>query len=86
MDIQADITNDILPLTSRLLRYLWSIIEDTNVYAILKYSDNDLLQFLVIALNEKIPMTAEEVASVNNYIYSRLPLIRDVAISRLDSE
>jgi len=70
-------------VTSSTLRQIWSVIEETHASLILKLSDAELLQQLLIQLVDKKQLNAEEVCGVRAYIYSRIPLIRDNAQARL---
>lgn len=70
-------------MTSSTLRQVWSVIEETHASLLLKLSDAELLQQLLIQLADKKQLNVEEVYDVRAYIYSRIPLIRDDAQARL---
>jgi hypothetical protein len=59
------------------------VIEETHASLLLKLSDADLLQQLLIQLADRKQLNVEEVCGVRAYIYSRIPLIRDDAQARL---
>ncbi len=80
---QQPITTGIQPVTPSTLRQIWSVIEETHASLVLKLSDADLLQQLLIQLADKKQLNVEEVCEVRAYIYSRIPLIRDDAQARL---
>ena len=80
---QQAITTGIQPVTPSTLRQIWSVIEETHASLLLKLSDAELLQQLLIQLTEKKQLNVEEVCEVRAYIYSRIPLIRDDAQARL---
>jgi hypothetical protein len=60
------------------------VIEETHASLLLKLSDTELLQQLLIQLADKKQLSVEEICGVTAYIYSRIPLIRDGAQARLD--
>ena len=80
---QQAITTGIQPVTPSTLRQIWSVIEETHASLVLKLSDAELLQQLLIQLADKKQLNVEEVCEVRAYIYSRIPLIRDDAQARL---
>ena len=82
MNQQAS-TTVIRPVTPSTLRQVWSVIEETHASLLLKLSDTELLQQLLIQLVDKKQLNVEEVCDVRAYIYSRIPLIRDDAQERL---
>jgi len=69
-------------VNSSILRHLWSIVEETQASTILKVSDADLIQQLLMQLRNKTLLTSEEINTINAYISSRVPLIRDLALAR----
>ncbi|NJL10025.1 MAG: hypothetical protein HC908_07115 [Calothrix sp. SM1_7_51] len=75
-----------IPVTSSILRQLWAVIEETHSGLLLKLNDTELMQQLLQQLTNQKQLSGEEVVSISDYIYSRLPLIRDLANSRLESE
>lgn len=79
---QQPITTEIQPVTPSTLRQIWSVIEETHASFLLKLSDAELLQQLLIQLGDKKQLNLEEVCGVT-YIYSRIPLIRDDAQARI---
>lgn len=70
-------------MTPSILRQVWSVIEETHASLLLKLSDAELLQQLLIQIADKKQLNIEEVCDVRAYIYSRIPLIRDDAQERL---
>lgn len=82
MNQQAS-TTVIRPMTPSILRQVWSVIEETHASLLLKLSDAELLQQLLIQIADKKQLNIEEVCDVRAYIYSRIPLIRDDAQERL---
>ena len=76
-------TTGIHYITSSTLRQIWSVIEETHASLLLKLSDAELLQQLLMQLADKKQLNIEEVCDIRAYIYSRIPLIRDGAQARL---
>ena len=64
------------------LRQLWSVIEETQTGVILKLSDTELVKQLLAQLNKKQALSSEETNTLSAYLYSRTPLIRDLATAR----
>ena len=76
----------IRPVTPSTLRQVWSVIEKNHASLLLKLSDADLLQQLLIQLVDEKQLNVEEVCDVRAYIHSRILLIRDDAQERLVPE
>ncbi|BCL36601.1 hypothetical protein NSMS1_30480 [Nostoc sp. MS1] len=72
----------ICPLDSKILRQLWSLVEQTQSATLLKLSDSDLVKQLLTQLDSQQVLSSEEISSVNSYLWSRTNLIRDLAIAR----
>lgn len=65
------------------MRYVWSVIEETETKILLSLNDADLLNQLLKQLQNKKQLDREQVNDMSMYISSRVPLIRDLAHSRL---
>jgi len=65
------------------MRYVWSVIEETETKTLLNLNDADLLQQLLNQLETKNLLTGEQISAMAGYISSRVPLIRDLAHSRM---
>ncbi|MDJ0714151.1 MAG: hypothetical protein QNJ54_08010 [Prochloraceae cyanobacterium] len=61
------------------LRQLWSLIEDTQTITLLDLSDIDLVVYLLTQMENRQPLSLQEVDLVSNYIHSKISLIRDLA-------
>lgn len=70
-------------MNSSTLRYLWSVIEQTQTSTLLRLNDTDLVKQLLKQLDTKKALTSEESSTLSAYLYSKTPLIRDLAIGRL---
>jgi hypothetical protein len=70
-------------ITAKIMRQLWAVIESTNVNTLLQFDDVALVQLLTQQLKAKQGLDAQADSSLNTYIQSKLPLIRDTAEGRL---
>lgn len=70
-------------MTPSILRYVWSVIEETHTSFLLKLSDVELLEHLLVQLADSKQLNVQELCNVRVYIYSRIPLIREDAQARL---
>ena len=82
MNQQASTTR-IRPMTPSILRHVWSVIEETHASFLLKLSDVELLEHLLVLLADRKQLNVEELCDIKGYIYARIPLIRDDAQARL---
>ena len=64
-----------------LLRQVWKVIEQTNLYELLSLNDTELIQRLLRQLETKNRLSQEETLLVKVYLNSKLPLIKDLAES-----
>lgn len=72
-------------ITTKMMQQLWAVIESTNVTTLLQFDDMSLVQLLLQQLKVK-GIDQQTDNSLNTYITSKLPLIRDTAESRLSLE
>jgi hypothetical protein len=74
-------------VTAKVMRQLWAIIESTQVSTLLQFDDRALVRLLLQQLKatQGLEYTYED-SNLNNYIESKLPLIRDTAESRISIE
>ena len=70
-------------MNASILRQFWSVIEETQASTLLRLNDTELARQLLIQLEHKPGLSLEDLSSISTYLYSRLPLIRDLAQSRL---
>lgn len=64
-----------------LLRQVWNVIEQTNLYELLSLNDTEMIQRLLRQLETKSRLSREETLLVKVYLNSKLPLIKDLAES-----
>lgn len=69
-------------MTPTMLRQLWSVIEATQAQMLLKLDDASLVQWLLKQLRNQRSLDLNEANILNDYIYSKLTLIRELALER----
>ncbi|BAY96749.1 hypothetical protein NIES37_06860 [Tolypothrix tenuis PCC 7101] len=69
-------------VNSKILRQLWSVIEQTQTSTLVGLSDTDLAKQLLGQVDSKTALSREEKNSLSDYIFSRTQLIRDLAFAR----
>lgn len=70
-------------MTPKMMRQLWEVVEATQVTTLLQFDDSALVQLLLKQFTAQRPIDAQDKHSLNTYIESKLPLIRDTAEGRL---
>jgi hypothetical protein len=70
-------------LNTTLLRQTWNLIETTNAWELLEASESDLIQGLLQRLDAQKPLADQERVSLNDYLQTKMSLIKDTAESRL---
>ncbi|NJK36576.1 MAG: hypothetical protein HC825_08270 [Oscillatoriales cyanobacterium RM1_1_9] len=73
-------------MTPILLRKIWSLVEATQAPTIATLDDAALVQWLLKRLEADAQINSKEAAVMNDYISSKVSLIRDLAESRLIGE
>jgi len=69
-------------ITAKMMQQLWAVIESTQVNTLLQFDDSDLVKLLLNRFANQQVIDAQTANSLNTYIKSRLPLIRDIAEER----
>ena len=69
-------------MTPSMMRQFWSLIESTQVSTLLQFDDSSLVQCLLKQFVAQQAIDDQAVSSLDSYIKSRLPLIRDTAEER----
>jgi hypothetical protein len=72
-------------INPKLLRQFWAVVETTQTNLLLNLDDPELVQRLAMDLDSQQHLGGDEAQVVNHYIRSKLPLIRDIAQSRIQS-
>lgn len=62
-----------------LLRQLWSLVESSHKHWLLSLDDSSLVHWLVEQVSGNTALNSTETASLDCYIRTRIPLIRDMA-------
>ena len=73
-------------MTPIMLRQLWSLIETTQATLLVNLDDATLVQWLLKQLKMNSALNGKEADLLDEYIQSRLSLIRDLAEQRLAPE
>lgn len=73
-------------MTPTMLRQLWSLVETTQANVLITLDDASLSQWLLKQFKMNSSINGSEAELVNQYIQSRLSLIRDLAAERLGAE
>lgn len=69
-------------ITAKMMQQLWAVIESTQVNTLLQFDDSDLVKLLLNQFSNQQVMDVHTATTLNTYIESRLPLIRDIAEER----
>lgn len=69
-------------MTPTMLRQVWSVVETTQANILLKLDDASLVEWLLKQLKSQRSLDHHETDILNNYLYSKLSLIRDLAQER----
>ena len=73
-------------MTPVMLRQLWSLIETTQATVLVTLDDATLVQWLLKQLTANSTLNGKDTDLLDEYIQSRLSLIRDLAQQRLAPE
>lgn len=69
-------------ITPKMMQQLWAVIESTQVSTLLQFDDAALIQLLFKQFTAQQALDAQTTCSLNTYLKSKLPLIRDTAEGR----
>jgi hypothetical protein len=69
-------------MTPFLIRQFWSLIETTQTNILLTLDDASLIQWLLHQFQSQRSLSGDETYYLNDYLSSRLSLIRDLAQER----
>jgi len=69
-------------MTPLTLHRFWSIIEESQSSLLLNMDDHALERWLVRELRTEQPLDHSETDAVSQYIRTRLPLIREIAMAQ----
>ncbi len=68
-----------------LLRQTWSLIETTNASELLEIGETELIQRLLSRIDAQKPLADKERVCLNDYLHSKISLIKDTAEARMVS-
>ncbi len=71
-------------ITSKMTQQIWAVIESTQVSALLQFDDSALVQLLLNRFEGEQYLDPQTVSSLDSYLQSKLPLIRDIAEAKLE--
>ncbi|WP_414542343.1 hypothetical protein [Nostoc sp. CCY0012] len=69
-------------MTPKMLRQLWSVVENSQTKTLLQMDDASLVKWLVKQTTNQALLDPKETDFLSDYIQSRLSLIRDLAYER----
>ncbi len=72
-------------MAPNIMRQFWTVLESAHSKTLLQMDDASLVQWLVRQTKMQTSLDYSETAYLNDYIKSRLTLIRDLAHERLYS-
>lgn len=71
-------------LETKIIRLIWTLVETSNPYNLIKLSDRELSQQLIQEIERIFSLSSEESQNLSKYICSRALLIRDLAYAKVD--
>ncbi|WP_026102319.1 hypothetical protein [Pleurocapsa sp. PCC 7319] len=71
-------------LETRMIRTIWTLVETSNPYSLIKLSDSELIQKLLAEVERVSSLNSHESKIISQYIGSRTVLIRDLAYAKVD--
>ena len=69
-------------MTPKILRQLWSVVENSQTKILLQMDDASLVQWLVKQTTKQALLDPNETDYLSDYVQSLLTLIRDLAYER----
>ena len=69
-------------MTPKILRQLWSVVENSQAKILLQMDDASLVKWLVKQTTNQALLDPNETDYLSDYVESRLTLIRDLAYER----
>ena len=71
-------------LETRMIRMIWTLVETSNPYSLIKLSDSELIQKLLTEVERVSSLSSIESKIISQYIGSRTVLIRDLAYAKVE--
>lgn len=69
-------------MTPKIMRQLWSVVENSHTRTLLQLDDASLVQWLVKQTSMQGLLDGHETDFLSEYIQARIHLIRDIAYER----
>ncbi|WP_243397342.1 hypothetical protein [Crocosphaera subtropica] len=66
-------------MNTKIMRQLWSIIEESPGKTLMGLNDSDLINQIVSKLSARQKLSSEDCGAINAYLRSRILLIREMA-------
>ncbi|MEL6439500.1 MAG: hypothetical protein AAFQ80_09635 [Cyanobacteria bacterium J06621_8] len=70
-------------LETNILRIMWKITESANPYKVVSLSDKELINNVISKVETAYHLSSEELGILHQYVTARIPLIRDLAYSKI---
>ncbi|MEM8718586.1 MAG: hypothetical protein AAGE84_04660 [Cyanobacteria bacterium P01_G01_bin.39] len=70
-------------LKTEILRRIWQSVETSNPGALIRLSDQEIVENLTSQVKNTLPLSSEDINILGRYLEARIPLIRDLAYSKL---
>ena len=70
-------------MNTKLLRQTWNLIETTNATELVEIGETELIQRILKRMDSESPLADNERIYLNEYLHSKIGLIKDTAESRL---
>lgn len=75
--------SEVMLINPSILRLTWAAVDDIQSRELMSLTDTALVKLILQQVARKILLNGEEVYALYEYISARMPLIRDMAESRL---
>ena len=70
-------------LEFKIIREIWSSVDATDTAIIMELDDSELVGTIEQQVEKKSSLTSDDLNTLHNYIALRIPLIRDLAYSKI---
>jgi hypothetical protein len=70
-------------IKTSVLHHLWSVVEGMHSSTLLQLNDGELVHKLLSQMKDQMSLDSEELMACHSYLCKKIPLIRDMALTRL---
>ncbi|MEM7591607.1 MAG: hypothetical protein AAF383_08820 [Cyanobacteria bacterium P01_A01_bin.83] len=70
-------------LKTEILRRIWQYVETSNPGTLIRLSDQEIVENLTKQVKNTLLLSSEDINTLSRYLEARIPLIRDLAYSKL---